>query len=580
VRRLLLISLLSIGACQAAGVDSPESAAVRGPTPEVAVVARLPAGTRVYASAANQLSEAPRWRAARTWWREALAQTATLSMARRASPGVAQIELRADPERGALTAHLRRGEDYEVLASVACDLQGSDATLRSAIDHLAWSARLALGEPAARPMPVHLITSADYRVVAAVEDAAALSETGAFGEAYDALRAARRRDGGAPFVLAPLAALELLRGDASRARDVSREAVRYPARCSPTTQHRLARTLLMANAALNPSRARASDVELERLSRVARGERPYDDEPLYTAALACNFLAKFEAARPLLEELHERSPERAFVSYHLGWACLGCGDAEAAASHLTDAARRLPTPWLLLPLCVALFDAGMHDALTAALSAANRDQDARGVLTHQILRIQAAHALLGGRHEEARACLIADLRHLVEHPLELAQRSGDFAEAGAVLVRLGSAPELPSLVAAVQKLSVDAATKDAAAFVGGMEQIARTGRRARGLEGALSRDADSAWGVLLTAFAHEREGEVGAMQTSLARAARLSSSPMTKALLAKSLRAVGKTVEADRLRDTLRREMMTLNLRARCLHPIFGPELAYAFTLR
>ena len=70
------------------------------------------------------------------------------------------------------------------------------------------------------------------------------------------------------------------------------------------------------------------------------------------------------------------------------------------------------------------------------------------------------------------------------------------------------------------------------------------------------------------------------MQNQLARAARLSSSPMTKALLAHSLRAIGKMREAALLQDTLRAEMLRVHLRQVCQHPVFGPELAYAFTLR
>ena len=54
---------------------------------------------------------------------------------------------------------------------------------------------------------------------------------------------------------------------------------------------------------------------------------------------------------------------------------------------------------------------------------------------------------------------------------------------------------------------------------------------------------------------------------------------MTKALLAKSLRAVGKLQEAELLKQTLRSEMLNVNLRQTCQHPVFGPELAFAFTL-
>ena len=121
---------------------------------------------------------------------------------------------------------------------------------------------------------------------------------------------------------------------------------------------------------------------------------------------------------------------------------------------------------------------------------------------------------------------------------------------------------------------------DACAFIGGMHQVQTTGVRAEKVERALSRDGDSPWSALLAAFAHERSGEVGDMQTTLARAARLSDSPMTKALLAKSLRAVGKMRDAERLHETMRRELLQLRLRQTCQHPVFGPELAYAYTVK
>ena len=34
------------------------------------------------------------------------------------------------------------------------------------------------------------------------------------------------------------------------------------------------------------------------------------------------------------------------------------------------------------------------------------------------------------------------------------------------------------------------------------------------------------------------------------------------------------------LQETLKREMLTMHLRQPCQHPLFGPELAYAFVLR
>ena len=553
-----------------------------GPPPQTTVLQRLAPGTRLSLEVEGGAPEEPAWQALRTWWRAAFAQSSAFSVAPKPEPSLPRVVLALSDDRSKLTAALLRRDAHTQLGEAAIADSQRPGDLHAAIDQLAWSARTALGEDAARPLPVAQITSPDPRVVVAVSDAKELVRTGAFGSAYQTLRTARRRDGGAPFVLAPLAAAELLRGDATRARDISREAVNYPARCSPIDQHLLARTLLLANAALEPARTGSYDRELHRLATVARRERPHDDEVLFTAALAHNFLAEFERARPLLEDLHRRLPERGFVSYHLGWACLGTDDAQAAALHLRDASRRLPTPWLMLPWAIALFESEQDDQLEAVLEAARADYGRGGAdaLNHEVLRIQAAHALLRDDPKRARKLLVEDLRWLVSHPVELDLRAGDFAEAGAVLVRLGGAPELGALVATVQKLPVEVTTRDAASFVGGLHQVQTTGVRARGLEEALSRDGGSAWGALLTAYAHEREGEVGAMQAELARAALLSSSPMTKALLARSLRAVGKAREGDRLSEALTREMLTLNLRGRCQHPLFGPELAYAYLLR
>jgi len=572
-----ILTLVGLGACQA---PRQQHTRTEVPAPNVVVVARQEAGTRLSARVSAGLPDEAPWRALPTWWREALSQTASFSIAPKVDATLPTICLTVSTAAQTLTASLHDAAAETPVASVSYGRDSDTPGLLAAVDQLAWAARRALGEAAERPMPVASITSQDPEAVIAAEDAAELIRTGGFNAAYEALRLARRRDGGAPYVLAPLAALELLRGDAKRARDVSREALGYSARCSPTIQHRLARTLLLAKSALDPRQTARNDRELKRLAKVARRERPHDDEPRYTAALAHNFLAEFSAARPLLEGLHQRLPERGFIAYHLGWACLGTDDPAAAADRLSEANRRLPTPWLLLPWCIALFEAERHNELTELLHAAKRDYGASAGLRHQVLRMQAAQAVLARDLDAARALLLEDLQWLAQHPIELDQHAGDFAEEGAVLVRLGSDAALTALVAAIQQLPVEAATRDAAAFVGGMHQVQRTGRRARALEETLARDGDSAWSALLRGYAHEREGEVGAMQRELARAALLSSSPLTKALLARSLREVGKLTEADLLNAALRREMLAIDLRAACEHPIFGPELAYAYSLQ
>ncbi len=579
MRLLLLLAPWALAACL--GPEAPRPTPLQGPLPEVLVRSPLPPGTSLGASVGGAFADERGGPAVRTGWRAALGQSARFAVLPQPQDGGATLVLSLDPETRTAAAALEHAETTRTIATLRLGPGGEADDLFDALDRLAWACRTALGESCDRPLPVAQLTSSDARAVLAVADADALVQTGAFSDAYATLREARRRDGGAPFILEPLAALELLRGAPDRALAICREALGYEARCSPTVQHKLARTLLLAKAAREPARAGQFDRELATLAAVARRERPHDAAPVYTAARSHNCRAEFRDARPLLEQLHRAYPERGFVSYHLGWSCLGSGDPAAAADHLRAASMRLPTPWLLLPWAIALHESGRHEELGALLTRMRQERRADDdTLEHQLLRMQAARALLHDDRDAARELLVDDLRWLAAHPTVLDARLAEFAEAGAVLVRLGSAPVVPALVAAVQRLPIDAATRDAAAFVGGMDQVLRTGRRADGLEATLSRDGDSAWGTLLEAFAHEQQGEVGAMQAALARAARMSDSPMTKALLARSLRAVGKHQEADLLSDTLRREMLALHLRRPCEHPLFGPELAFAFLLR
>lgn len=571
------------GLCLIACNGAPPSPAV--PPPEVSpeLTRNVPAGTRFRATLAGVVADEAIWRATRVWWREALAQTVRFSMAPIQSDGLPELRLTVAADARALTATMRDGDGPEHVVAVGSYAPDSATpSLPAAIDRLAWATRLALGESVEPPLPVAAATSADPRVVDGVADADLLLRSGSFPGALSALRTARRRDGGAPYVLAPLCALELLAGsDPTAIERTCREALNYTPRLSPTTQHVLLRTLLLADAAREPAEAATYDQRLATLAAVARRERPHDDEPRWTEALAHNFRAEFDRARPVLEELLQRLPEQPFVPYHLGWACLGTGDAAAAATHLERAALRLPESWVLLPRAIALFEAERHDELDRlldrALAEASADRGEHALLRHQLLRMRAAHALLREQPERARRLIVDDLTLLLKHPLMLEGRAAELAESGAVLVRLGSSPQLPAILAAVQRQRPGGVLADAVAFVGGLHAVVATGASTERTESMLARDGDSPWASLLSAFAHERRGEVGDMQNDLARAAGLASSPMTTALLTLSLRAVGKDREAERLHRTLQRELLEVHLRRPCRHPLFGPELAFAF---
>lgn len=575
--RPCVVALLLLPGCT---TTEPGALAVPGLPPDVPVAVPLPAGALVEAELSSGTPDEPEWRAALVLWREALRQSerfVVLDTGAHGS-GAARLQLAIDPSARALSAFCRLPDGREHALAGASFRDGG---LPAAVDRLAWTSRRALGEPATEPpVPSAASVSGDTRAVLAADDGFVLLRDGAIEGASRALLDARTRDGGSPFVLDGLASVALLRGDPTTAQRLCLEALGLSARLAPTTQHRLARTLLLARASLRPDDAPQHDRELLQLGRTGQRERPYDPQPALSLAIAHNFLGEFAAARPLLESLRERLPQQAIVAYHLGWACLATHDPAAAVAQFEEAALRLPMPWVVVPRAIALHDAGDDDGLAGLLDrlAAEHDPQA-GTLVHDLRRMQAAHALLRQQPDAAADHLLRDLRWLLAHPTALEARAGELAEQGEVLVRLGRGGDLPPLLLAMQGQHPGSAVADSCAYLSGLAQIAATGERVETLEGQLSRGGDSVWALRLQAFAHERRGELADLHAALARAARLSDSPLTKALLAKSLRAMGKIDQAIALRTALRSEMSSIHLRRRPQHPLLGPELAFAFLL-
>jgi hypothetical protein len=567
VRPLRPLAVLLFAGC---AIESPDATP---PPPQVPVAVRWPSPTTFRATLAAATPDEPVLRAAGVWWREALRQTVAHEL--RDDPNdrtLPVLELTIDGAAGGLAACLVHGGREQLLTGERFEPGG----LAAAIDRLAWATRLAVGEAVEAPIAIAAGTSADWRVLNAVDDAAVLLRDGGFRVANRILVEARSRDGASPFVLDGLATLALLRGEPIAAERLAREALGYQARLLPTTQHRLARTLLLARASLPGADAPSFDRDLLRLAELTCRERPHDPQPMLSAAIAHDFLGDFEKGRALLTDLRTRMPEQPIVAYHLGWACLGGGDAAAALGPFDDAAARLPVSWVLLPRAIALFEAGEHDRLRELLQALRDDPENDG-LALQLLRMQAAHALLRGDVATTRQRLIETLTWLGKHPHVTGQRAGEVAEQGALLVRLGGANELPSLLAAIQQQHEGSGFADVCSFLSALATVHRTHERQPVVEQRLGQGGDNPWSTLLAAYAHELRGEMADMQVALERSARMASSPMTKTLLARGLTATGKTAEAERLMTTLRAEMRTLRLREACRHPLLGPELAFAF---
>lgn len=571
-RRLAWVAL-----CLTACSTGPD-AIVGPPRPDVPVVRRLAAGSRLHTEVAAGHPDQPTLRAAATWWREALRQSVRFEIADGQPPrGAPTLMLAIDAAGRRLSVFYRAADGVEQPLAGA---SYADDDLAAGIDRIAWGARLALGEDAAAPVPVAAAVSPNARAVDAAADAFLLLRDGGVEGARRALLSARSADGGSPFILDGLAAVALLRGDPTAAERLGLEALGYERRLAPTTRHRLARTLLLARASLRPDHAPERDRELLALGNASLRERPCDPQGLLSVAIAENLLGDFAAARPRLEDLKRRLPDTAIVDYHLGWACLGTDDATAALSAFDDAGVRLPQTWVVIPRAIAYYTAGDHSGLARMLSRQLTSLGPRDFgLVHELRRMQAAHALLQHDREAAAGHILADLNWLLANPSLLDQRPGQLAEQGEVLVRLGYGNDLPPIIAAIQGQRPATAVADTCAYLSGMVQIGQRRERDTALEGRLSRGGESVFALRLQAYGHEIRGELADMHATLARAARLGDSPLTKALLARSLRTMGRNAEALALRDALRGELTRIDLRRRPSHPLLGPELAFAFLI-
>jgi hypothetical protein len=561
--RLLPIAFLLVAACSAPPAVRPELASWVASTP---IAFALPPGSLV----ALQPVRGPLpkdWPAAAIegLWRESLRQSPTIDFAHgpvaTGANTAQQLQLSYDATARTFTATLSNQGNAVHLAGVRIV-----NTPGAALDELAARTRTALGERELQDLtPIEMGYSKDLSVVAACEAALVQLQDGGFAAATRMLTAARPRDGGCTMLLDAMATAAVLRGQTREAVALATEALALRQRLMPATQHRLARTLLLARASISTATARRCDEDLLQLSTVAQRERPADPDPRVSGAIALNFLGRFAEARTALTPLAPRLPRSFSVRYHLGWAELGCGEANVAAQHFAAVAAVLPPSALLVPRALARFEAGDHDGLRTWLQEIAQDRAfAETEALHEVRRMQAALELLTGHRDSAAAWMLRDL-------------AGARVEAGEVLVRLGQGERLRPMLATLQALKPDPAIADAVAYVSGLIEIRATTRSLPELSENMRNRGVGVWGDLLDAYGSEVQGKLAAERSALAQAAKASSSPLVKAALQRNLRRSGNTLEADALRTAMQREMKVIDLRRRSQHPLLGPELAFAW---
>ncbi len=454
--------------------------------------------------------------------------------------------------------------------------------IAQAVDTLTVHCRIALGEDLSTrpaPVPAAQLLSTKPRVAALLARADASRRRGAVQTVLRTLSAARRLDGGSPTVLDQLAAAHAVAGDRDTASAVAREALTLTRRLDETTRHRLARTLVLAQTDPGSAEARGQDQQLLALGHASLRERPADIEGLWSTALAENFLGAFDQSLPRLEALMHRLPHNASVAYHAGWALLAAERAEDALDALQQANRGLPRRATFVPQMVAWFQLGKHERIASTLRQLRGDDDVRAAqASHELMRIQAAHALLRGRRDDAVRWLLEDLEWLRARPAVLAASTVELVEAGETLVRLGQAEAMATRLTALGELSLrEPFLLDALAYLEGLIQVTRTSSRARTIEAGLARTGSELWQNQLAAFGAAAEGALADEVDALTAAAKRSDSTLVHAALAQAWERTGNPARSQAMLTDMGQAMAAIDLRRPLLHPLFNPARALAY---
>ena len=466
--------------------------------------------------------------------------------------------------------------------SAPLPLASDRGDLFDALDRLAVHTRQALGETEIHSRPIGQVYSKSARCIQLTEAANELGRAGLVMPAIGNLRRARREDPGSTPTLATLAANLLVSGQAKEATTVARAALALEDRLAPTTQHRLARTMLLARATVRTTDAGTpADRNLLQLADVTMAERPFDPEPVFSKALALNLQGRYGESTPLLEALAKRWPKHPGVAYHRTFAALATGRHETAIQSIEGAFDRLPAHSRVLPRALALFHAERHDELRgflAELSASNPVRNSAQL--HEVRRMQVAHAILTGDSEAATRAALTDLEWIRRRPSRLNRFAADVAELGEVLVRLDRAADLRVPLRAFEELgNPPELFSQVLVYLGGLVDVAATRKRATAAEAHLRKADQQVWSSALKAAAHRRRGEL--MEELQERVFEFSSTddPLLRASLAHALRSAGEEEDAGRVVEQLRQRLLGFRLHRLREHPLLSPGAALAFLI-
>ena len=514
-------------------------------------------------------------------WREALRQSAALDVAAGAEDTRSshELEVHHDSASSSWSSTLRiAGQPPIPLAHATGDAP-------SAIDTLALSTRQALGDrPRRRPMRCVDAYSPDQDCVELTERALVDGSMGQWNAALARLRRARAHDAGSTVTLAALARTLLATGKSRNDRSsieeahrVAVEALSIDRRVAPTTRHRLLHVAVVANA--DGLGGPEIDRELLVLGDVGQTERPHDPYPTLSRAVALNFMGRYQESAPLLRKLAGRWPQSAEVAYHLTYAELATGRAEAALAAIRGADGRLPKAHLVIPTTLALYHCERHDELRAYLAEQMQDPGFRkSSALHELRLMQAAHAVLTDQREDAVRLMLEDLEWVRQRPSRLERYVLDVADTGQVLVRMGHHRDLMIPLQAFEQLGdLPPMFAQAMVFLGGLVQVAQDSKRAEAAEAHLRTNGQTVWSSLVRAAAHRRRGELNDELRERIAEYKSTESPLVRASLARVLKAYGDEAHAAETLDELRDNLLAFRIRRIGDHPLMRPANALAY---
>ena len=566
---------VAVTGCASTGAKVPADVFDSGET--VAVRVALPAGTRIGLPETRftSLSGNPPRYLVDGLWRVAMRQSVRFDVAAgvESCSSPTAVELHLDSDSLTFTTTLTRAGQAPIPLAAVAEVEGQPARPGPALDRLAVRTRRALGETIrVRPVACTGAYSATQPCVRFTEMGIERFVDGEFGVALKLLEQARSHDGGCPLTLLHLAVLTAnLGGEANerRAFHIVREALAYKNRLTPSVEHRLARVMLLVN---------RDDDKLLELGQTFRRDRPFDPHGMYSEALAHNKSGRHREALPVLTTLARRWPRIAGVGYQLCYARLATGDAEGALAAL-DAARKGFLPNAIVRLeAMALYHAKRHEELRRYLRSVRRRSGVKNTpAEHEILRMQASHALLTGDNKAAIANLAESLAWVRQRRSQLSQYAVIVAEDGEVLSRLGGDAELTRAIAGFQELGqLPPAFANVMTYLGGLVAVQRGGKAVKALA-TLVKATDTVWHSQLTAAVHHRRGELSAETRALRRAVLSSAHPLLYATFARVLDAAGKHDESRKLSAFVRKTLLSFDQRWPREHPLMTPGRAMAF---